>query len=329
MRHQSGVPTLEEIKESLVFDSSVPDSVAVLLNTKTHKEKLELLFSWEKQSNRQAIRYAFHQGYHIDTICKLECISTRTLHERTQFSLSELQRKRQLYNDLGDFRSLVYSTLPLYRILNNTKKIKQQLEKLSPSELHFWNNPVPPTDASGLLNCFINANQGQVSNKIYYQCDLFNNNIEEIPIDKALESLCIKLLTLSSAKTADAFNNFLTVISQQKCIIGYTFTRSKYRALLKVSSNATLEEIETAYRKLARKAHPDKNSGENATATFQELHQAYDALLNGRDEFTECSRFSLLVKDEHGSFNSSDPFYHELLGNLSTMKEAVVFSIKE
>ena len=204
VRHQSGVPTLEEIKESLVFDSSVPDSVADLVKAKTYLDKLELLNSWEKQSNRQTIRYAFHQGFYIDTICKSEFISTRTLSERTPVSLSELQRKRQLYTDLGDFRSLVYSTLPLYRIINNTKKIKQQLEKLSPSELLFWNNPILPNDTSGLLNCFINANQGQVLNKIYYQCDLYNNNIEEITIEQAVESLCIRLLTLSDAKTAEA-----------------------------------------------------------------------------------------------------------------------------
>ena len=330
----SSAPTLQEIEDSLVFTTSEPDSVANLRKAKTNKEKLEILYLWEKQSHRQTIRYAFHQGYYIDTICESERISTRTLAKTTTLSLSELQRKRQLYTDLGDYRKLIYSSLPLYRIINNTKKIKEQLEKLSPSELHTWKHPISISldDPSGLLTCFINCNQGQLSNKIYYRCDLYNHNLYEIPIEQAVEALCMKLFTLSDVKTTEQFEKSLSLIAQQKCIVGYKFDRqwSKDRARLGVHINSTPEQVKNAYEELAKNLHPDVNISHDANATFRELTEVYDRVCNGQDEIElqECTRFSLLIKDEQG-FNSSDSFYHELLFDLSKMKEAHLFALKE
>lgn len=51
------------------------------------------------------------------------------------------------------------------------------------------------------------------------------------------------------------------------------------RAILGVSETATLEEIKSAYRKLARDFHPDRNPGdENAAAKFRQVQDAYDEL---------------------------------------------------
>ena len=51
------------------------------------------------------------------------------------------------------------------------------------------------------------------------------------------------------------------------------------RAILGVSETATLEEIKSAYRKLARDFHPDRNPGdENAAAKFRQVQDAYDDL---------------------------------------------------
>jgi len=52
-----------------------------------------------------------------------------------------------------------------------------------------------------------------------------------------------------------------------------------YYELLDVSPDATVEEIKRAYRRLARKYHPDLNPGDKqAEETFKDLVEAYDVL---------------------------------------------------
>src|SRR5579864_2988579 len=52
-----------------------------------------------------------------------------------------------------------------------------------------------------------------------------------------------------------------------------------YYATLGVTKTASEKEIKTAYRKLARKHHPDVNPGDKAAETrFKELNEAYEVL---------------------------------------------------
>ncbi|MCS6834346.1 MAG: DnaJ domain-containing protein, partial [Flammeovirgaceae bacterium] len=52
-----------------------------------------------------------------------------------------------------------------------------------------------------------------------------------------------------------------------------------YYQLLKVSSNASEEEIKAAYRKLAFQYHPDKNPGNpQAEEYFKLVNEAYRVL---------------------------------------------------
>ncbi|KAI0408375.1 DnaJ domain-containing protein [Xylaria palmicola] len=55
-----------------------------------------------------------------------------------------------------------------------------------------------------------------------------------------------------------------------------------YCAILQVRRGASNEELNAAYRRLALVHHPDKNKGNEAAATakFQEVRQAYEALSN-------------------------------------------------
>src|SRR5919108_5043966 len=55
--------------------------------------------------------------------------------------------------------------------------------------------------------------------------------------------------------------------------------RPDYYKTLGVGKNASEEEIKKAYRKLARKYHPDRNDGDKkAEERFKEISQAHDVL---------------------------------------------------
>ena len=54
-----------------------------------------------------------------------------------------------------------------------------------------------------------------------------------------------------------------------------------YYSILGVTRNASEREIKQAYRKLARKHHPDVNPGnKEAEAKFKEINEAHEVLSN-------------------------------------------------
>ena len=54
-----------------------------------------------------------------------------------------------------------------------------------------------------------------------------------------------------------------------------------YYSILGVNRSASEREIKQAYRKLARKYHPDVNPGDkSAEAKFKEINEAYEVLSN-------------------------------------------------
>ncbi len=75
--------------------------------------------------------------------------------------------------------------------------------------------------------------------------------------------------------------------------------------ILGVSPNATKDEVTKAYRKLAKKYHPDLNPGDEAAARrMSEINAAYDDIKNGRTSSSYGSSDT-----SPGSSRSSYPSY--------------------
>ncbi len=76
-----------------------------------------------------------------------------------------------------------------------------------------------------------------------------------------------------------------------------------YYDILKVSPQASTAEIKSAYRRLARQLHPDKNQGSEETALkFAAIAEAYEVLGNSRQR----TRYDKRLLEVTASMNGSD-----------------------
>ncbi len=98
--------------------------------------------------------------------------------------------------------------------------------------------------------------------------------------------------------------------------------RKDYYEILGVGRNATAKEIKNAYRRLARKYHPDANPGDpSAEERFKEINEAYEVLSDEekRAAYDRAGRFFAGGVGETwrpGDFESFGFGIEDLLGNL-------------
>lgn len=87
-----------------------------------------------------------------------------------------------------------------------------------------------------------------------------------------------------------------------------------YYAVLGVDKTASADDIKKAYRKLARKYHPDLNPNDKqAEATFKEINEAYEILSDeeNREKYDQYGQYWRYAEERGappGSDSSSKPF---------------------
>jgi curved DNA-binding protein len=84
-----------------------------------------------------------------------------------------------------------------------------------------------------------------------------------------------------------------------------------YYATLGVGKNATQEEIQRAYRKLARKYHPDVNKSPGAEEKFKELGEAYE-VLKDPEKRTKYDRYGAAWKAAQQGGGTPPPGYEDV-----------------
>ena len=83
-----------------------------------------------------------------------------------------------------------------------------------------------------------------------------------------------------------------------------------YYEVLGISKSASIDEIKSSYRKLAKKYHPDLNKEPGADEKFKEVQEAYDVLSDEKKR-ARYDQFGHAAFDQNGGasgFNGFDGF---------------------
>ena len=170
-RNPSGKLTLQELKESIKFEKPTQPSVAYLQNVKTIDDKVNLLYTWEIEGRRLQVRTSLHSGFYLQHLRSKYSWSVKQLCEHFE-KIPErvIYRNLQLYNQLGEYRTVLYSTLPAYKLFQNIEGIKNELSQQPPEEQEWWKFPQTPYASSCFINCYREWFAGEPTTSIFYLC---------------------------------------------------------------------------------------------------------------------------------------------------------------
>ncbi|GAE91139.1 chaperone protein DnaJ [Gracilibacillus boraciitolerans JCM 21714] len=84
-------------------------------------------------------------------------------------------------------------------------------------------------------------------------------------------------------------------------------SKRDYYEILGISKDASKDEIKKAYRKLARKYHPDVNKEEGTDQKFKEVKEAYEVLGNEQKR-SQYDQFGHANPQGQGGFGGAEDF---------------------
>jgi len=92
-------------------------------------------------------------------------------------------------------------------------------------------------------------------------------------------------------------------------LISYVLAGRDFYKILGVNKQATTKQIKSAYRKLAKEMHPDKNRDDpNANEKFQDISAAYEVLSDKEKREVYNRGGEEALKDNGGGGGGDDPF---------------------
>ena len=199
IRRQSGVVSLQELRQSLKFEDISDPSVKELQRQGSAIAKLQLLYRWEQSAARSIVRVSFHSGYIINKLLLSQPdLKLQDIGQQSNIGIYTFKRNRQLFQQLGKFRTILYTTVPISRLYSSITAIKKELDESSPEEQEYWSNPPKKLvkDPACFVKVYMKWFDDQPPIRVFYELDLFDNKLNNGVDDMLLKEICTNIATV-------------------------------------------------------------------------------------------------------------------------------------